>query len=316
MEGGHDAILSCAPLAYIMRAMSEFEPICLERQSVLQSYIKKNGIEAYRLLHYGACEFPIAVDLYKDCAVMHCTAGLEAGPLEEIERGLHRAVGAKFFFYKNRSGREIELPKSSHKELTISEYGNIFLVNAADYLDTGIFLDHRETRKWIAAQSKGKTLLNLFAYTGAFSVYAARGGARLTHSVDLSKTYCEWMKKNFELNAMAPEHNWVLKMDVREYFKYAHRKRLQFDIIIIDPPTFSRNKGVSFSVQKDHPELINRALELLSPKGFILFSNNFSDFALREDKLAPCKVEEKMDTIPPDFEGSVPHLCYIIKSRA
>lgn len=284
----------------------------------LKSYLKDNKIEAYRILNYQPYATPFAVDIYLDNAVVQVFEQPEPGDTEALEEAIEEMLGIKEFFYKSRvalslSKGDTGFPKSSPKKIVINEYGNKFLINLSDYLDTGIFLDHRETRKWIGSLSKEKSILNTFAYTSSFSVYAAQGGAKKTHSVDLSKTYCEWTKKNFELNKMSLEDNWVLKMDTREYFKYAKRKNLKFDIIILDPPTFSRNKGFSFSVQKDHPALINDAFEILNPNGFILFSNNYKEFEMSEEVLGKYKVLEKTDSIPPDFEESWPHLCYVIK---
>lgn len=271
------------------------------------------GIEAYRILNSVHSEMPVEVDVYRDNAVVHVFDLVDEGTLKGLEDDLRRIAGVKDFFYKNRSKMDIKLPQARKKEITTNESGNIFLVNLSDYLDTGIFLDHRETRKWIASKSAGKRVLNMFSYTGSFSVYAAKGGADLTHSVDLSRVYCEWAKKNFELNGMSSEKNWILKMDVREYFKYAKKRKLVFDIIILDPPTFSRNKNWSFSVENDHPWLINEALSILAPDGFILFSTNFVNFSMRKDKLNRCRVDQKFDTIPPDFEGTVPHQCFVIR---
>ena len=279
----------------------------------LKSYLKNNKIEAYRIVNYQPYATPFAVDIYLDNAVIHVFEQPEPSDTNALEEAIKETLGIKEFFYKNRTKDEFSLPKSTPKKITINEYGNKFLINLSDYLDTGIFLDHRETRKWIGSLSKEKSILNTFAYTSSFSVYAAQGGAKKTHSVDLSKTYCEWTKKNFELNKMSLEDNWVLKMDTREYFKYAKKKNLKFDIIILDPPTFSRNKGFSFSVQKDHPALIEDAFEILNPNGFILFSNNYKEFEMSEEVLGKYKVLEKTDSIPPDFEESWPHLCYVIK---
>ncbi|MBI4994686.1 class I SAM-dependent methyltransferase [Candidatus Peregrinibacteria bacterium] len=284
--------------------MHSIDDVLKKNLNALRPYIFKNNIEAYRILNY--------VDIYKDNAVIHVFDVLDEDSRKSLEQSLKKIVGVRYFFYKNRTKENITLPQSAPKEIIINEYGHKFLINLSDYLDTGIFLDHRETRKWIGELSRGKTVLNTFAYTGSFSVYAAKGGATFTHSVDLSKTYCEWMKKNFELNKMDLKQNWVLKMDTREYFKYARKKRFAFDIIIIDPPTFSRNKGKFFSVQRDHPELINEALSLLTPAGFILFSNNYTEFSLQKNKLNSCTVRQKFDTLPPDFKGTRVHQCFII----
>jgi 23S rRNA (cytosine1962-C5)-methyltransferase len=287
----------------------------LEREYGLrQNYIDHNALEAYRIYDREEAEFPLAVDIYKDNAVVHVFGNIHSPVLKELEQTLAELLRIRNIYYKNRTKDELRLPKSAKKELEIREYGHKFFCNLSDYLDTGLFLDHRETRKWIQQQSKGKIVLNTFAYTGSFSIYAAAGGAAKTFSVDLSKTYCEWIKKNLELNKLPKDTNWVYKMDTLEFFKYAKRKNLQFDIIIIDPPSFSRNKNSSFSVQKDHPALINAALELLTPKGFIVFSNNKLDFRLNKEKLTPCTVRNiQRQTIPPDFTRPNTHYCFEIR---
>jgi len=277
-------------------------------------YLEQNKIEAYRLYNVSDGQWPIAIDIYKDSAVIHVFDDLRGLNLKQLEEEIKKTVNVKWFFYKDRTKQGISLPGGLPKEVEIIEYGHKFHCNLSDYLDTGIFLDHRETRKWIEAQSKGKTVLNTFAYTGSFSVYAAAGGAAKTYSVDISKTYCDWIKKNLALNGLPEVTNWVYKMDTLEFFTYAKRKGLKFDIIIIDPPTFSKNKGKDFSVQKDHPKLVNAALEVLAPGGFILFSSNRKEFKLRQSALTKCRVTEKKDTYPFDFYGSFPHRCYIIKS--
>ncbi|MFA6521416.1 MAG: class I SAM-dependent methyltransferase [Candidatus Gracilibacteria bacterium] len=286
-----------------------------------RKYLSTNKIEAFRLIANTNYLLPIAVDIYKDNAVIHVFGKIDAETKTALQIAITKTLGVENFYYKDKTAHSSDSSRKSgtekeaaieHKEIVVTEYGNKFSINLSDYLDVGLFLDHRETRKWIMAESKGKNVLNTFAYTGSFSVFAATGGAQLTHSVDLSKTYCAWMKKNFELNNMPLEKHWVFKMDTLEYFNYAARKKLVFDIIIIDPPTFSRNKNQTFSVQKDHPKLINGALQILSPTGFIVFSNNCKDFWLQKNKLMPCKVQERTDLIPPDFENQTPHRCFII----
>lgn len=292
-------------------SMHSFDDLLAKRFENLRFYLSKNKIEAYRLIDFRNSGIPVAVDMYKENAVIHVFGFFGEDIRKNLEQSLSRIAGAKYFFYKNRTKEDMVLPKSPPKEIKITEYGHLFSINLSDYLDTGIFLDHRETRRWIAAQSKGKSVLNTFAYTGSFSVYAAKAGAVKTHSVDLSRVYCEWIRKNFHLNGIDEKDHWIFKMDAREYFRYAARKHLSFDIIIIDPPTFSRNKGASFSVQKDHPELINAALPLLAPGGFIFFSNNFTDFSINTKKLAPCRIKEEKDTLPPDFAGTHAHRSFL-----
>jgi 23S rRNA (cytosine1962-C5)-methyltransferase len=256
---------------------------------------------------------PVTVDIYQDNAVIHIFAHIEPEIITELERGLKTIIQVNTFFYKKSSKETFNIPESSSKKIVQEEFGSKFIVNLSDYLDTGLFLDHRETRKWIASQSKNKIILNTFAYSGSFTIFAANAGASKTYSVDISKVYCEWIKENLNLNNLPLENNWVYKMDSLEFFQYAKKKKLIFDIIIIDPPTFSKNKSKSFSVQKDHPRLINGALEVLSSSGFILFSNNYRDFRMADKDLLPCLVTERYDSIPPDFEGTQPHRCFIIK---
>ncbi|MBI5413130.1 class I SAM-dependent methyltransferase [Candidatus Peregrinibacteria bacterium] len=311
-----------------------------------KSYIQKNNLETYRLYNLEEYDLPLAVDIYLinllgsepakpdssprcaaravrspgSYAVVHVFEEVPAAVLREVEVVLKELLKVEGVFFKNRvkgARKEEDGVKTaeSGKNIVVNEYGHKFAINLSDYSDVGLFLDHRETRKWIASLSRGKVILNTFAYTGSFSVYAAKAGAAKTYSVDLSKTYCEWLKKNLKLNGLPPEKNWVYKMDTFEFFKYARRKELKFDIVIIDPPTFSRNKGTSFSVQKDHPRLINAALALLNPGGFVLFSTNFKDFRLNEDRLDSCDIREVTDGIPPDFAGGFPHVCFEIRRR-
>jgi 23S rRNA (cytosine1962-C5)-methyltransferase len=280
----------------------------------IEPYLLSNEISAYRLVN-TTYRLPVSVDIYQDNAVIHVFSRVETGLLKELEQVLGRQLHINFFFYKNRTKELLELPVSSPKKVIQPEYGHQFMVNLSEYLDTGLFLDHRETRRWLAGVSNGKTVLNTFAYSGSFSVYATASGATKTYSVDISRVYCNWVKENLELNNLSLENNWVYKMDTLEFFHYAKKKQLTFDIIIIDPPTFSKNKGQSFSVQKDHPALINGALELLSPSGFILFSTNFKEFKMQQKDLSSSGVEEKTDTIPSDFAGSQPHRCFVIKKK-
>jgi len=294
-------------------------------------YIADNNITAYRLYDNDQLWLPVAIDIYANNAIIHCFALITDEEKLEIESSLKSLVNVHDFYYKDRTPRadhtgavpkptepestpNPESPQKEDKTIIIEEYGHKFQCNLSGYLDIGLFLDHRETRRWIGEQSKGKIVLNTFAYTGSFSIYAAANGAAKTYSVDLSKTYCEWIKKNLELNNLPHEQNWVYKMDTREFFKYAKKKNLKFDIIIIDPPSFSRNKGKSFSVQKDHPQLINDALEVLTPTGFILFSNNKQGFRLQNEKLSPCTIQNiQRRTIPADFTNYNAHYCFVIR---
>lgn len=325
----------------MMKNLTSFATIIDNCYQLRSSYLKENNIEAYRLYNYEYEEWPVAIDIYKASAVIHYFEHITDEQQKEIEIELQNFLNIQDFFYKDRTKKTAGEPLNKsqtnklgnglqigaqngtqNKILTIQEYGHSFHINLSDYLDTGIFLDHRETRRWIEKQSKGKTILNTFAYTGSFTVYAAAGGTQQTYSVDLSKTYCEWLRKNLILNGFEDSSkHWVCRMDTFEFFEYAHRKKISFDIIIIDPPTFSRNKTSTtkqknFSVQRDHIELITKATKLLRPDGFILFSNNNQEFYLDEWCWENLTVKI-LDLIPPDFpvnyKNKQIHQSYIIK---
>ncbi len=296
--------------------MHSIQSILKTRYEILLPYLEKNKIEAYRLYHPQSGPWPVAVDIYQDNAVVHFFGPIPETFIDELESALKSLLNIREFFYKDRSGKGagVAVGEAQGKEITVEEYGHKFALNLSDYLDTGLFLDHRETRLWVESQSKDKVVLNTFAYTGSFTIYAAAGGATKTYSVDLSRTYTDWIKKNLELNGLPLEKNWTYKMDTLEFFRYAKRKGITFDIIIIDPPTFSKNKGENFSVERDYPALLNGALDLLNPDGFIVFSNNCKDFHLDPKKIIPCKVRQEFKLIPPDFEGVEPHHCYIVEN--
>lgn len=286
---------------------------CLKKR---EKYLKANKIEAFRLYDNEHAYQQFAIDIYSENAVIHVFSKVPETAFAQIEKTLLKLLNIKKFFYKNRTKENFPLPAAVSKTIVIKEYTNKFLINLSDYLDTGLFLDHRETRKWIGEQSKNKVVLNTFAYTGSFTVYAAAGGATKTYSVDISKTYCDWIKKNLELNKLYLEKNWIYKMDTLEFFKYAKRKGLAFDIIIIDPPTFSRNDSKTFSVQNDHPVFINAAMKLLNPNGFILFSNNKQNFKLHKNKLEAGSIQNiQRKTIAPDFLNPNTHYCFLIRNR-
>ncbi|MFM2153701.1 MAG: hypothetical protein RL199_2136, partial [Pseudomonadota bacterium] len=186
------------------------------------------------------------------------------------------------------------------REFPVREHGLTFLVNVDDYLDTGLFLDHRTARRRLGKDARGKRVLNLFCYTGGFTVHAAAGGAALTESVDLSTTYLAWAERNLRANDLwRPEHRLV-RADVFEHLRGSHDL---FDVIVLDPPTTSRSKtGHGFEIQRAHPELIGLALARLAPGGTLLFSTNDRRFVLETTRLPPCEVREVTDaTTPPDF---------------
>ena len=184
--------------------------------------------------------------------------------------------------------------------LEVGEGGLRFEVNLFDYLDTGLFLDHRPMRARIRAEARGKSFLNLFCYTGTATVYAAAGGATSSTSVDLSATYLEWAQRNLALNGAGDARHRLVQADVVEWLR---RERGRYDLIFVDPPTFSNSKRAEdFDVQRDHVELLALAAERLAPGGLLLFSCNLRRFKIEPQLSAKLNVRDiSRASIPPDF---------------
>ena len=212
----------------------------------------------------------------------------------------------------HRESQQYEKQNLTQEFFTIEENGLKFLVNLSDYLDTGLFLDHRVTREMVRSESKGKRVLNLFCYTGSFSVYAVAGNAAEVHSVDLSKTYLEWAKDNFVINHFKDETKFhFIHADATQYLKTL--KPGSFDLIIMDPPTFSNSKRMKdfLEVQRDHAELINDALLALSSNGVLYFSTNYSKFILDKARIHASAIKDiTKATTPFDFEGKLKRFCF------
>ena len=200
------------------------------------------------------------------------------------------------------------------------EAGNVFEVDLGSYLDTGIFLDHRETRRMVGEMADGKRFLNLFAYTGTATVHAAVGGARETTTVDLSQTYLQWAQRNMALNGCdGPEHRFV-RADIMPWLADEAKSRNRYDLVFVDPPTFSNSKAMgkaTWDVQRDHVELLSRVSRVLAPGGQIVFSCNLRRFKLDEEALAAKGLVARnitQRTIPHDFERNPRiHCCFIVE---
>jgi 23S rRNA G2069 N7-methylase RlmK/C1962 C5-methylase RlmI len=194
----------------------------------------------------------------------------------------------------------------------VNEGGLKFMVNLSDYVDTGLFLDHRLTRQMVREAAAGKRVLNLFAYTGSFTVYAAAGGAASTTTVDKSATYIDWARENLELNGFTgPEHE-LIRSDIREFID-SLKPRDQWDLAVVDPPTFSNTKDNEevWDVQRDHAELLSRLAHNISPGGVVYFSTNFRRFKLEEAALADYTIRNiTRQTIPEDFRNERIHACW------
>jgi 23S rRNA (guanine2445-N2)-methyltransferase / 23S rRNA (guanine2069-N7)-methyltransferase len=296
----------------------------------LKKWIEQEGVTSYRLYDADMPEYKAAIDVYENrWAVVQEYQAPSSIPredtirrLNEIKKGVTHYLGIsqRELFIKQRkkqSGKnQYEKKGTSGQFYEMQENGLKFLVNFDDYLDTGIFLDHRLTRALIEKMAKGADFLNLFAYTGTATVYAARGEARTTTTVDKSATYLDWAKKNLSLNHFKGVKHQFIKKDCLAFLE-SDQKR--YDLIFLDPPTFSNSKEMenSFDIQNDHVSLIHQAAQRLKPEGKLLFSNNFQKFKLDTESLADMEINEiTQDTIPPDFiRNPKIHRCWTIKRK-
>lgn len=279
----------------------------------LGKWAKKAGVECYRLYDADMPEYAVAVDLYRDWVhVQEYAAPRSIDPQKAQTRLLDAlaaipvalAISSDKVVIKRRerqSGtRQYERQDQQGRFMEVSEGGVKLLVNLTDYLDTGLFLDHRPLRLRIQREAAGKRFLNLFCYTATATVHAARGGARSTTSVDLSKTYLDWARRNLALNGFSDKQ----RLEQGNVMQWLAEDRGEYDLIFIDPPTFSNSKRMEgvFDVQRDQVELIDLAMARLAPGGVLYFSNNFRKFVLDEGLQARYRVEEISEqTLDPDF---------------
>jgi 23S rRNA G2069 N7-methylase RlmK/C1962 C5-methylase RlmI len=199
----------------------------------------------------------------------------------------------------------------------VHEGGLKFVVNLSDYVDTGLFLDHRNTRQMVRERAAGKQMLNLFSYTGSFTVYAAAGGAVSTTTVDKSSTYTDWARENLELNGfVGPAHN-IVRRDTQSFLD-SLRPSEKWDLAVVDPPTFSNTKGLEadWDVQRDHAALLQQLAGHIVAGGIIYFSTNFRRFKLDEAALGDYQFREiTRQTIPEDFRNERIHKCWLLTRR-
>jgi 23S rRNA (cytosine1962-C5)-methyltransferase len=288
-----------------------------------RKWAKAAGLTAYRVYDRDLPDYPFVVEWYAGRAhvVEYPRHGREDA---EARAQVLAAVGAVLEVPEERIFTKTHLPKPWGREqygkagagaerFTVEEQGLSFWVNLGDFLDTGLFLDHRRTRARVREESAGKRCLNLFAYTGSFSVYAAAGKAASTTTVDLSNTYCEWAEANLELNGLRGPANQVVRSDVVRWVRQAAGRGEAFDLVVLDPPSFSASKKMegSFNVQRDHPRLLDDVAALLAPGGVLYFSTNYQGFELNEPQLEGWQGEELTpESIPEDFHQRDIHRCW------
>jgi len=289
----------------------------------------REGISCYRLYDADLPEYAVAVDRYDGwvhvqeyAAPASVDAAKAAARLNDIIAVLPGALGVGedrivLKVRRRQKGQsQYEKQGGKGKFVEVTEGPCRFLVNLTDYLDTGLFLDHRITREMIGSMAAGKRFLNLFCYTGAATVHAALGGAQSTVSVDLSATYLEWTGRNLELNGIRGVKHRLEQADCREWVRSCGDR---FDLIFLDPPTFSNSKRMrgTFDVQRDHASLINDTARLLAPGGDLIFSTNRAKFKMDTGSLKGLIAEDITGkTIPKDFERNPRiHTCWKIRGR-
>jgi len=295
----------------------------------LRKWARRTEVACFRLYEKDIPDQPLVVDWYDGRALVYAMhrkkdemeeqretwlAEVEA----EVQEGLE--VDDERLFFKERKRQrglsQYERVAEERQEFIVPEQGHRFLVNLSDYHDTGLFLDHRNTRKMVGEQAAGLHFLNLFAYTGSFSVYAGCGGAASTTSVDISNTYLAWAARNLELNGLDLRSHRLVRADVLQWLPEAAAAGRRYGLIVCDPPTFSNSKKMRgvLDVGEQHPDLINGCLRLLAPGGVLYFSTNFRGFKLEEAALAPCRLEEiTEETIPEDYRNKRIHRCWRIR---
>jgi len=294
----------------------------------LKSWTKQESIESFRLYEKDIPEYPYIIDVYKDYALIYekgkkvdddliGTRQKHLGEIIQAVKDLLDIPESKVILKK----REVQAGKSQYEQnddederIIVKERNALFYINLYDYLDTGLFLDHRPLRKIINKSSKDKKVLNLFSYTGSISVAAALGGGHVT-TVDMSNTYINWSKDNFRLNhLMFSNHIFATK----NTFDFLREDQSTYDIIILDPPSFSNSKKMdgTFDVQRDHAILVHLCMNRLSKNGVLYFSNNFRKFKLDDEISATYQTRDITErSIPRDFRDPKIHCLFTIEHK-
>jgi 23S rRNA (cytosine1962-C5)-methyltransferase len=291
---------------------------------------RRQGVTCYRIYDHDLPEFPFCIERYEDKLYLAEYQRRHGMTEEQHDQWLESCIPTisevletpdDRIYYRERrrkAGRQGQYEKlSSEEEFFIAhEAGLSFKINLTDYLDTGLFLDHRITRGMVREEAAGKKMLNLFCYTGSFSVYGAAGGAVQVDSVDLSKTYLNWAEANMALNVPAGAGPAAAKQqfihaDVKQWLDEVPANT--YDLVVMDPPTFSNSKRMKdfLDIQRDHAGLINKALHAMQRGGILYFSTNYRRFQLETEKLTASSVKDVTGaTTPFDFQGRLFRYCY------
>lgn len=295
----------------------------------ISKWARKRELTCFRIYDSDIPEFPLAIDRYDQ--IIHIAEysrehGMDeqahsdwlAQCLEVVAEVLDVHTSRIYLKYRQRQKglQQYERFARIGTEYIVRENGLKFIINPSDYLDTGLFLDHRNTRQMVREMSQGKRVLNLFAYTGSFSVYAAAGGASETLTVDMSATYLNWALRNMEINQFDGEEHRFLQADVLQWLEVP--EDAQWDLVVVDPPTFSNSKRMKsiLDIQRDHVHILNRVLERTNPGGTVVFSTNHRKFKLQEEAIQSDQIKNiSGTTVPEDFRNKRIHQCFLIGKK-
>ena len=301
-----------------------------KRARHLRRWPTKRGIGCYRIYERDIPELPFVVDRYEDN--LHITEyerphdrdlGHHAAWLELMKKAAAKAIELPIqrVHLKSRErvrgGQQFQRLSTSGKRTEVGEAGLQFLVNFTDYVDTGLFLDHRVARSMVRDLAEDRNFLNLFAYTGSFSVYAAAGGALSTTTVDLSSNYLAWAEENMKRNGFQGSQHTFVESDALVFLNGLPSVR-RYDLVVVDPPTFSNSKGLrqDWDVQRDHVQLLDTLHKHLAPGGIVFFSTNFRRFKLSDAISEKYSVREiTKQTIPEDFRNRRIHQCWRLETK-
>ena len=297
----------------------------------LDKWAKRENIQCYRLYDADLPEYNVAIDRYNEYLIITEYRAPKEIDAQKVRRRFLDIVSTTRYLLdltddqliikvreRQKGRQQYEKLDSKKQRLVVQEGPAKIIVNLQDYLDTGLFLDHRPTRLRIGKMAEGKDFLNLFCYTATASVHAALGGAKSTTSVDMSNTYLSWGQENFTENGIQGKHEFI-QQDCIKWLQHAHE---MYDLIFIDPPTFSNSKRMSdvFDVQDDHVALLTSASERVNPNGEIIFSNNKRGFKLDIDAIKALGFYIKdisKASIPEDFKGNAKiHQCWLLTKHS
>ena len=286
---------------------------------IIGKQARQLSIDCYRLYDRDLPEFPLIIDVYGEEVLVTEYRSQHRLTEEEYEQWLTDSLEVIQHVLektpdqihlkerKRKESRQDQYQKTDNQKafFEVKEGGLKFWVNLTDYLDTGLFIDHRITREMVQKDAKDKRVLNLFCYTGSFSVYAAAGGASKVVSADLSNTYLDWAKRNMELNGFSGKEYEFVRVDVLQWLPGLPAE--SFDLIVLDPPTFSNSKAMKdvFDIQLQHVELINTCLSKLAPNGVLYFSTNARKFVMEDTLIGGAIKEITTATTPFDFKGKL-----------